>query len=384
MSELRTLILGACLTLGATAAPLGAQHGRAPFDSARRELARLDSLYADRRVEYTRAESAFAAGRRSELVEHGALRIRVAASLVERVREAASIAMPSLESRGGDALRSRIARHLPSLTLVEDERLLGTERYVRILADTGRYRVPPRRFASAGHVSAEAIAEQLTALVEAYAMDDADSILVGWMMAGQLPLREPPTSAWAQAYIELMTVESMALRRCRTGDHEACLAALGVLPDEASRLDAWYAPEDHRSLAHLVTYDAKDTATSAVAHACRVRRDGAACTALMAKLSPQRVPAPLSHDVRHLFLTEVLRTGGAGAYARLMTARGPMRERLQAAAGMPLERVADGWRIRIMEARPRESSVSPLLAIATLGWCGLLTLAAFARRPTCG
>ena len=47
MSELRTLILGACLTMGATGSPLGAQqaqHDRAPVDSARQELQRLDSL----------------------------------------------------------------------------------------------------------------------------------------------------------------------------------------------------------------------------------------------------------------------------------------------------------------------------------------------------
>lgn len=385
MSEFRTLFLGACLTAGAAAAPLGAQPAGTAFDSARSELQRLDSLYAVRRMEYVRAESTSSALNHLELVESGALRIRVAASLADRVREAASITMPAMDARGGEALRRRVARHLPSITLVEEARLLGVEWHVRVTADTGRSRVPTRRFASAGRVRTEAIAQQLASLVEGYAMDDADSVLVGWVMGGHFPLRERPARFWAQAYIELMTVESVALRRCRSGNADACLAALGVLPDDASRFHAWYAPEDYRSLAHLVLYDAaKDTATATAMRRCRGQADVEACTGLIAKLPPQRVAPPFSPETRHLFVEELLRAGGEGAYARLIVAQGPIRERLQAAAGMPLEQVVDRWRTRIMAARQRESSLSPVVALATFGWCGLLTLAAFTRRPTCG
>lgn len=384
MSDLRLLVLSACLTMGASASPLVAQHGSTTVDSARRELQRLDSLYAVRRTEYTRAESASAAGRRLELVESGSLRIRVAEPLLDRVREAAAIAMPAVEARGGDALRQRIARHLPSVTLVEDARLLGAEWYVRVTADTGRSRVPSRRFASAGRVGTAAIAEQLALLVEAYAMDDADSVLLGWMMGVSLPLRERPARAWSEAYVELMTVESLALRRCQAGNADGCLAALGVLPDDASAFQGWYAPEDYRSLVRLVRYDAKDTAAATRMRRCREQGDGEACIALMAQLPRERIAPPLSREARHLFVEEVLRAGGEGAYARLMDARGSMPHRLRAAAGVPLEQVADRWRARVIAARPRESRVSPVLALATLGWCGLLTLAAFTRRPTCG
>lgn len=384
MSELRTLALSACLTVGAIVAPLEAQHGSADSGRARLELRRLDSLYAVRRIEYLRAESLAAVGRHLQLVESGALRIRVSGPLAARTREAAGLTVHALESRGGDALRTRMARHLPSITLGEEARVLGVEWHVRVSPDTGRYRVPSRRFSSAGRVRTNALAEQLAWLVESYAMDGADAVLVGWVMGGQLPLRERPADSWAQAYVELMTVESVALRRCRAGDADACLAALGVLPDEASRFHAWYAPDDYRSLAHLIMYDRRDTATAAAMRQCRGQGDVEACTALVAKLPPQRVAPPLSAETRHLFLGEVLRSGGDGAYARLMTAEGSMRERLQATAGVPLEQVVDGWRTRVIEARPRDSSLSPGLALATLGWCGLFALAAFSRRPACG
>ena len=66
-----------------------------------------------------------------------------------------------------------------------------------------------------------------------------------------------------------------------------------------------------------------------------------------------------------------------------MSATGTIRGRLETAASMPLEQIVDRWRARVIEARPRESTLSPVLTLATLGWCGLLTLAAFTRRPTC-
>jgi hypothetical protein len=77
---------------------------------------------------------------------------------------------------------------------------------------------------------------------------------------------------------------------------------------------------------------------------------------------------------------EVFRAGGTGAYDRLVSAHGSVREQLAAAAGVPLDSVVSAWRARVLAARSEPMMVTPLVALAALVWCGAFTAVALGRR----
>jgi hypothetical protein len=77
---------------------------------------------------------------------------------------------------------------------------------------------------------------------------------------------------------------------------------------------------------------------------------------------------------------EVFRVGGPRAYERLVSAPGPVREKLAIAAGVPLSTVVSTWRARVLGARPEPMMVTPMVALAALVWCCAFTAVALGRR----
>ncbi len=350
----------------------------ASLDSAAREIARLDSLRMVRRSAYD--SLAHALMNRVEWVEVnvGLFHLRTTAALRDRVRAAAVLATEAVGARGGHALGDRLGRRQPVIGTDSLAIRLGTERVVWFAADTGRV-AWDRRAVATGSASASQIADHLVNFAERVALEGADSTLGAWLMVQTVPLQEPARADWTRAYTEIATVRSAVMRRCRTGDAGACLSALGLQSTE-NRLTAWYDASDYRALFSLVSVHSDDSAGVAAAARCRRTGDADACVTAARAISQTSVPLPASALARRLFLDDVLRAGGSDAYARLMTARGSIEERLTAAAGLPLERVVGQWRDHVAAARPEAARVSASTAFFTLAWCGVFLAFAVVRR----
>jgi hypothetical protein len=373
------LLLAALVAAGSGA--IGAQ-GRTVFDrdSAEAEIRRLDRAFATNDSAYRIAWRAYHGGIQWVTVRAGGLTVRTIPALGERTRLAALEAISLVEARGGDSLRSRLAKRLPTIGTDSAAAVLGTEWRVWVAGDTGRGSIRVARFASAGRARVPVLARHLVNVMENLALDGADSTLSSWLMLGRLPLRERAPGEWSDTYVQLATTQSAALDRCQRGDMEACLSALGLGRAEATPLDAWYGPEDYRAVVGVARVPWDDTSTTTLAERCRKRNDGKACSRVVRAIPPALLPLPLSAEARQLFVDEVFRAGGPAAYGRLMSSTGPLRERLQIAAGRPIEDVARQWLDRVRIARPETTRMAPGVLVVVIGWCTLFTGLAAMRR----
>jgi hypothetical protein len=378
MSDRRAGLVVASLAVAFAVAPLGAQHASGATDDALREVRRLDSLLAARRQAARSLADSLRRGERWVDVPAGALTVRTRGSLAGAVRAAAESAVASVDGRGGAALQVRLAKHVLVITADTVPGLLGIEWVVRVRVDTGDRAMITSQFRSAGPPSARDLVEPLAGAAERVAAAGADSALSTWLMVGRISLRDSPEARWQSAYTELATSPSHTVRHCRTGDAAACLTSLGL--DGRGELGAWYAPDDYRELVAVAAVRRPDSLARAAAERCGRDGDAGACEIAARSIPADRVPLPLSADVRQLFVESVLRAGGSGAYGRLVSARGPVRDRLLAAAGMPLDRVVEQWAARVIASRPEPMHVSPLVFVVTLAWCCAFTAIGIGRR----
>jgi hypothetical protein len=313
-------------------------------------------------------------------VHYGALRVRTTRELEKRVGPAVQSVATLIERQGGPPLASRVASHVPMITRDSAPSIFGPEPLLAFASDTLRRwssttQRPVSRFATTHE-----IADALTGMVEQFALQGADSALAAWIMVGRLPLRPTSASESADAYIEMVTVESIALRRCQSGDTDSCLDVLGIDSLPGSRLTRWYAPADYRSMLRAVAPPREDSVAVAAWIRCRQNRDQSACAIAAAALPNDRVPLPLSATARLMFLREALAAGGTGAYGRLVDGGGSVRVRLTRAAAEPLDRTAARWRSRLAQSRPDRMQVPAGLVLASLGWTGALLGVALIRR----
>jgi hypothetical protein len=106
---------------------------------------------------------------------------------------------------------------------------------------------------------------------------------------------------------------------------------------------------------------------ASVARGC-YRGATADCVALLG-LAPAKDTTPLPiNPMRTTFVQEAARLGGAGAYERLVTAPGGVRERIAAAARVPFDSVVRSWQYNIRNTRVASDAMSPTIAAASLGW----------------
>jgi hypothetical protein len=315
-------------------------------------------------------------------VHHGALRVRTTRELETRVNPAVQSVAALIERRGGTPLASRVASHVPTITRDSARSIFGPEPLLAFASDT------LRRWSSAtqrpidGFATSHQIAGALTGMVEQFALQGVDSALAAWIMVGRVPLRPASASESADAYIEMVTVESVALRRCLSGDTDSCLDVLGIDSLPGNRLTRWYAPEDYRSVLRAVAPPREDSVAVAAWIRCRQNREQSSCAVAAAAIPNDRVPLPLSATSRLMFLRVAFDAGGTGAYGRLVDGGGSVRVRLTRAAGEPLERTVARWRTRMADSRPARMQVPAGLVLASLGWTGALLGVALTRRAS--
>ena len=380
MSDARLVVALMAAALMFDAASLRAQTSTPAIDSLLRRVQMLDSSLIVRSRALDSVRRSLVRAVPPVDVRRGALHVRTTADLAPRVRAAVDSVAVLNERRGGPSLASRVATHVPLVARDSTRSIFGPVPVLSFASDTsGRWTSSTHRPIPASATSVQ-VADALASMVEQFALQGVDSAFGAWTMVGLIPLRPARPSDVADAYIEIMTAESVALRRCLAADAEACLDVLGVDSLPGTRLARWYTPRDYRALLRVVSPAREDSAAVAAWIRCREDRDEPACVVAATSLANDRVPTPLSATGRVTFLREVLEAGGPDAYARLVTTEGSVRTRLTKAAGMPLDAVVARWRARISDSRPERMRLRPGLVVASLGWTGALLGLALIRR----
>ncbi len=364
----------------------GAQHAAEGWrDSALRVVAHYDSLRSERDAAVRAARLEMRRQHTWVEVKEGAFIVRSDPRLADRVRAAAREASALVDRRGGAPLRRRLATRTPEFGADSGRtRSAFTSQAWRARTwfrqDSAQVNSPTITVANGTPATVEDFRITLVDLAERVALDGADSALVAWLTVPRLPLRDAAAERWSQAYVELVTTASSSVRACRAGLVAGCLTSLGITSAPAARLDAWYDAADYRDVLARVAVRRTDSAAVASAERCRASGDVAACSRAAHAIPPDRVPYPLSSLNRQLFVEEVLRAGGSGAYERMIEAHGPIVDRLAAAANAPLDTVVSRWMARLDAARPSEMAVTPGTVAFTLAWCGVFMGIAIVRR----
>jgi hypothetical protein len=180
---------------------------------------------------------------------------------------------------------------------------------------------------------------------------------------------------WDAVYRALALSAAMPARACLAGDAAACLEAL-VVDSAGAKPEAWYPLRQLQALAL-----ARPDPTGGRAQRACQGGDAAECVGL---LPWSRVPPPLPQYHRLALAQLALEQGGAGAFARLarQDTSATVAERLEAAAGVPLEQLAREWRARALAARPNANAGIGVSLAATLVW-SLVFLPLATRSTRC-
>jgi hypothetical protein len=178
--------------------------------------------------------------------------------------------------------------------------------------------------------------------------------------------------ATQQAYIELVTRPSLAVRQCFRGNVGACRAALSVT-DGADLLTRWYDPAERRALVAKSYWSAfaNQRHRRVDLRAC-AEGDDSTCLDLLAALPPGHIQPPLDFSARLALAAIAVEMGGAGAMGRLLDApERSMAVRLSDAARTNPDSLTHRWLRTVRAARPASVLVPPWGAWIALGWIGI-------------
>jgi hypothetical protein len=379
MSDRRRIYLIALAAI--VSGPVHAQVVASAPDSLLAQVRRLDSLMVVQRQVVDSVRKRVVRPAPAVDVRTGSVHVRTDSALAPRVRDAVAAVNADIERRGDSTFVRRTTEHVLAITRDSARSVFGVSPTITIRADTThRWSIYGQRQVSRQASSAD-IRNSLTLFVEQFAMQGVDSTLAAWVMVGRAPLRLASSADYADAYIELATTESAALRRCRSGQAAACLDALGVDSAQAPRLTRWYSPDDYRAMLRTTPPRNDSLAVAAWLH-CRQDRDDAACGVAALALPNDRIPLPLSGSVRSTFLAEVLERGGAGSFDRLRATPGNLRDRIEAASRESAEVTVARWLARVEASRPDRMRLSPGILLASLGWSSAILVLAFTRRAS--
>lgn len=193
----------------------------------------------------------------------------------------------------------------------------------------------------------------------------------------EVRLFEDPGPLFTAAYVELLTSAFPSARECLAGDVAACARALRLAEGSVTA-----GPEDLASLRAFIEDRLRHRATDprlAPAYArCTTQEDAAACLEFL-DLAGLEEPG-LSTRARGTLL-RFTRTRGDAAYARFFAdTAAAVPDRLEAAAGMPLDSLLAAWRATVLEHRPEPMAIPAATQWMTAAW--VLVLLGLATRST--
>ncbi len=174
------------------------------------------------------------------------------------------------------------------------------------------------------------------------------------------------------AFIELTTSAARPARACLRGDVPACAVAVGLAP--LTDPGGWYEPGSARAVVQRrLRPRATDPAVAPRYRACVDDGDDPACLSLV-----DQFPAPyLSTRAAVTLLQTAATMGGSEAYARFFAdSTPPIRERVERAAGVPLDSVVAEWRSAVLAARPAPTRVPRRSQWTAVLWAAVFAVAA--------
>lgn len=192
-----------------------------------------------------------------------------------------------------------------------------------------------------------------------------------------LPFQPLDRARRAAVYVELVTAPSRSARACYLGDIASCRDAL-ELSELSDPIAVWYSPAEQRRLVEERNWASEEADR---VRACSREGSDDACHGLLTSV-PAGVLAPFGEHARRLLVELAVGLGGEGAYDRLFAPSvASVEERLVSAAGVGSDSLVSVWRAEVLSsALQRSPGVSPLLALASLGW--IVALAFLATRST--
>lgn len=167
---------------------------------------------------------------------------------------------------------------------------------------------------------------------------------------------------YAYVYRQLATARAAAANRCFSKDVQSCKAALGLVPTD-SVWSNWYSSAQLRELVAEIRSPVRDTMRTECLGVNKIE----SCAAYL-RQNTVGAPLPLSENVRASFLTFALMQGGQGSFARLLSARGDVADRIATAAGQPIDKVVADWRTEVQRSRPDVNAGMTGSRLAVLFW----------------
>ena len=182
----------------------------------------------------------------------------------------------------------------------------------------------------------------------------------------ELPRRHPLSEAqWAHQRLLLIAARSAVGSRCFHGDLEACRYAL-LLTTPVDPVMQWHDSATRRELVRRRGTLARRI-DAAAKRQCDAGSDSS-CIRLLRQFPSgiHREPAP--SRLRSDLLRHALVIGGSHAMERLLTAPDDPAQRLEAAAGVPLDTLLAGWQRRVRQTRAPSEDLSFDITLMALAW----------------
>jgi len=334
---------------------------------------RLDSLTATWRaavIAETRADSERVNGLPVDTVRVGNLVVLSDTEYVELAKNTAALVSPALDRAFG-SWASRMRTHVLLLRRRSGASMAEGHPPVEsgVVGPGGRVLL-----SSTSIATADALKSMWLRIAEEFLSGDLDPEIRNWLM---VTLTSEPATArtLAQGRVDLVLARSRAAHSCALGDHEACMQALGLVRVD----DVPFALFDETQRRGMIEWNAFVLQRRDPAAYTRCVQGGnqATCDSLIRSIPANAVPQAVPAAVRQNLIRYALLVGGDGALDRLANTKGPIADRIAAAARMPIDSVVSRWHSNIMSSQNSSTAIDATTALSSLFWaclCGALAL----------
>ena len=230
-----------------------------------------------------------------------------------------------------------------------------------------------------------AVTDAVLRFSEGALWEGVDSTLASWLQGEQLLQEVAPRGLPRRAFYDLVTSPATVARGCLVGDAGACAAALRLV-EPRDALTSWYDPAGHRAL--LRRLPSRKGRYALEYYDCMEEGDDVGCLTLLRGLTGtglasaadqpaefdlrMRLPDPLGAEARRLLLDRIQALGGRGAWGRLVQSPATsLADRVEFAAGAPLDSLLASWRTTVLGAAPPPPVVSGTSMTLALLWTAL-------------
>ncbi len=194
---------------------------------------------------------------------------------------------------------------------------------------------------------------------------------------GAIPAARVTEAGWTEIAEWTASSPSSVARRCIGGDARECRRLL-LPPGPVPTLDDWYEPADYPGIVKGHDWTKASPERKAIVTRCLAERDAGACSDAAHNMM---LPYPVPLDAVHSSLVALaLEIGGPKAIDRMMTAPADDIQRVEAAAGVPLDSLLAVWQRRVTASRPRHEVFGASFGVL---WMTTLLFLIARRRPSC-